>query len=587
MSIRHLCALSILPLLIGCQLPTPPQDGAAADSASGDAGEPDDAQLGECAEQRTEVERLLTDHCASCHDNGNTRGALGRITDLDHLIDDGFVVPGNALESIVYKQVESKKMPVAGEPLGDAQLTTLRDWIDVCTVVEADSEDRSLAEAPGCPENVALPQRDQLAAIRDDIVLLDNADARATRYLSLAHLYGAGYCEAQIEGYRHALNKLLNHLSLSPNIRAPLAIDEARTLYRINLFDYGWTTATWKSITDSDPYAVVFQGDDALDIREAADVDLFSIKADWFIDAASQPPLYYTILEIPGTRFELEGQLGLDVTANISDELSFDRDFVVRAGFQKSKVSFSNRIVERHQLPSSPDRAYWLSYDFAEAPKGKSLPSDKNIFESPLDFVQDGGEIIFNLANGLQAYMLVDKDGKRIETGPPEVVHDQETPEEPVVINGLSCMSCHSEGMRLATDEIAASVADSPDFTTQELQDVARLYAPADVFNRLQQQDIATFVDAMKATGALRSVGGQEPVMAAHLAFAGPVDLRRAAAEFGVTTEAVLTKLSAMQGLSTINRVTVTRDTFQQNFAFNACILNIGITALCPDVAGQ
>ncbi len=586
MSISALRALPLLPLLAGCQLPVPPLD-LAADTSDADPAVPTDPQLGECAEQRPAVERLLTDSCAGCHDNGNTRGGLGNISDLNHLIDAGYVVRGDAETSIIYNQVQSKRMPQGGTPLDEAQLTVLRDWIDVCTVVEEDAEDVSLAEAPACPENSAVPLQDQLKAIRDDIIRLGDADARATRYLSLAHLYGAGYCEAQIEGYRHALNKLLNHLSLAPNIQNPQAIDEARTLYRINLFDYGWSTATWKSITDRDPYALVLQSEDALDIRDAAEVDLFSIKADWFIDAASQPPLYYEILEIPDTLIGLEGKLGLEdklglnVADNIADELNFDRDRVVRAGFQESKVSFSNRIVERHELPSSPDRAYWISYDFAEAPKGQPLPAIKNIFEEPLAFQQDGGEIIFNLANGLQAYMLVDAGGKRIDTGPPNVVHDLETPEESVVINGLSCISCHSEGMRLATDEIAEFVGGNPDFDTQEQQDVARLYAPADVFNRLQQHDIATFVAAMNATGAQRLVGGHEPVMAAHLAFAGPVDLRRAAAEFGVRESDVLKNLAAMRGLSTLDRVTVTRDTFQANFAFNAsCVLKL---AVCPD----
>ena len=32
------------------------------------------------------------------------------------------------------------------------------------------------------------------------------------------------------------------------------------------------------------------------------------------------------------------------------------------------------------------------------------------------------------------------------------------------MINGLSCMSCHSEGMRLATDEVAGVVADNTEF---------------------------------------------------------------------------------------------------------------------------
>ena len=116
--------------------------------------------------------------------------------------------------------------------------------------------------------------------------------------------------------------------------------------------------------TSTDPYAVVLQSEDARVIQTLAEVQLFSVKGDWFIEAASQPPLYYDILKIPATRFELEAQLGIDALANIADEILTDDEDVLRAGFQNSKVSDFNRAIERHQLPSSPDRAYWLSYDF-------------------------------------------------------------------------------------------------------------------------------------------------------------------------------------------------------------------------------
>jgi len=584
---RHLhllSSLSLISFLSGCNLPDPPPADGSTPTAPETGPVPDesDQALGDCVNEGAVVETLLSDRCGACHDNGSIQGGLGGITDIDNLIERGLIVPGNAIDSGVYKKVESGQMPLDGEKLNDGELATLSAYIDVCTVLEKDAEDVSLTEKPKCAdENVIIPVDDVLAAIRDDIVGLDNAEATTTRYLTLSHLYGAGYCENQIEGYRHALIKLLNHLSQSPFIREPYAIDEARTIYRINLFDYKWTTDTWESITRADPYAITFTSEDALDIRDSADVDLFSIKADWFIDAASQPPLYHTILEIPLTRFELEASLGLDVAANIADELSFDRDEVARSGFQESGVSFSNRIIERHQLALSEKRAYWLSYDFARANDGQVLPPEKDILESPLDFVADGGEIIFNLPNGLQGYMLVDAFGDRIDRGPLNVVHDQEVGEEPEVINGLSCISCHSEGMRLKADEVAAFAKGNSDFSTKEREDIARLYAPADVFAALQQRDIATFVEAMEKTGALRRVDGREPVMAVHLAFDGRLDLRRAAAEFGVPESEVLKNLGELRDMSTLDRATVTRDEFQDNFAFNACVLLLGETAAC------
>ena len=64
----------------------------------------------------------------------------------------------------------------------------------------------------------------------------------------------------------------------------------------------------------------------------------------------------------------------------------------------------NNRVVERH---ASRYGAYWKSYDFA------GNTGTQNIFTHPLDFTQDGGEIIFNLPNGLQGYLIVDASGER------------------------------------------------------------------------------------------------------------------------------------------------------------------------------
>ncbi len=588
MSIRTLIAPSIVLVFAACALPSPPGDGSAeADTATTTPPDPDrplpeeKEQDAECTQARAATEGLLRAKCGDCHDNGKTEGGLGQISDLDGLIAKGVVLRGLAEDSVLYRRVLRGDMPLGGEPLSDEELATLEGWINVCTAAEEAKADISLDEPPGCLDNPLTAPAAVLAAIRDDINDLDQSRARTTRYLTITHLHNAGYCETQIEGYRHALAKLLNHLSQNPDIRAPQTIDRARTIFRIDLDDYGWDEETWKAITDEDPYAIEFQGEDAGSIRKAAEVALFSVKGDWFLDAASQPPLYHTILKIPATRGELEASLGVNVEQNIVDELKRDDDEVLRAGFLVSKVSDFNRVIERHPLPSADYRAYWLSYDFA------SNEGVKSIFDRPLDFQQDGGEIIFHLPNGLQGYMLVGDadlaDGvartdQRIDRGPEEIVRDREVPQEPIVINGLSCMSCHSEGMRVATDLVAGVVAGRTTFDQATKEQVAGLYAPAEAFSSAQLKDVETFARAMAELDVPRRVGSYEPIMAAHLAFNEPIDLRRAAAEFGVPEDELLTRVGELRGLSKIRQITVDREIFQVNFAANACLLNLGLT---------
>lgn len=575
--IRPLASVSSLLLLVAaCNLPTPPageggDTTGAADPAAGPV-------TPECIETRAATEGILRARCGACHDNGQTQGKFGGVSDLDGLIAAGYVVRGAAADSLLFQRIESGEMPVGADDLPADEQATIARWIDVCTPAEEAAEDVELTRPPACLENEFVVQDDILSIILADLTLLDSARQRTTRYVTFAHLHSAGFCEEQLEGYRHAFAKLINHLSLAPTIRVPEAIDEARTIYRIDLVDYGWTADTWARITAADPYAIAFRSDDARKIQQTAEVELFSVKGDWFIEAASQPPLYHTVLGIPGTRAELEGELGVDVDANLADEIVSDTDEVLRAGFRDSKVSRSNRVIERHQIPTADYRAYWLSYDFA------GNEGDQDVLNRPLDFVEDGGEIIFTLPNGLQGYMIVDADGVRLDRAPVGIVHDSEVAEEPEVINGLSCMSCHSEGMRRATDQVRDHVASNISaFDDLEREQVAKLYAPQDVFDRAQQRDIETFAASLAQTGAAGRVGSYEPVMAAHIAFELDVDLRRAAAEFGVTETELLKNLNRLEPLLGLDGSPVSRDTFENGFAAAACLLNLGSTSECPE----
>src|SRR5262249_59570863 len=84
---------------------------------------------------------------------------------------------------------------------------------------------------------------------------------------------------------------------------------------------------------------------------------------------------------------------------------------VVRAGFNGSGVSRNNRLIERHEAGGV---VYWKSYDFA------SNTGRQNLFARPLGpggegVRPDGGEIIFNLPNGLQGHVLTDAQGRRLD----------------------------------------------------------------------------------------------------------------------------------------------------------------------------
>ena len=55
---------------------------------------------------------VLERHCLRCHDGpGRAKGGLSHITNLQHLVERGLVVPGKPLSSLLYQRVHEKEMP--------------------------------------------------------------------------------------------------------------------------------------------------------------------------------------------------------------------------------------------------------------------------------------------------------------------------------------------------------------------------------------------------------------------------------------------------------------------------------------------
>jgi serine/threonine-protein kinase len=261
---------------------------------------------------------------------------------------------------------------------------------------------------------------------------------------------------------------------------------------------------------------------------------------------ATRPPLYHILLQIPKTDVELEKFLNVNIAEN------FARNRLKRGGFDKSGVSTgNNRLVERH---ASRDGYYWKSYDFKQGnpkarlthlPLGPRLPNQAQ-FEN-FAFVHDGGEQIFSLPNGLQGYMLIDGQGKRIDEGPTDVVRDlTETAGKVAVVNGISCMHCHKHGMIDFVDTIRTG-AGVFGHAREKVQD---LYPPQDEMAKLIARDRERFLRAIdEATGKFLKVGEDadkpieqfaEPIGAIARFHFRDLGLHEAAFELGIKDPAEL-----------------------------------------------
>ncbi len=515
-----------------------------------------------------QVKDLLTNHCQRCHGgNGSDEGGLNFVLDVQRLVAREIVKPGDAENSLLFQRVAAGEMPEGADPLPEEQIALLRKWID----------DGASDFTPTGPRPF-LSDADVLHFIALDLGEQEVARRPFLRYFTLSNLFNTGANEELLETYRSALSKLVNSLSWGRRIVRPQPIDPSGVILRIDLRDYGWSKKTWDRLLRSYTYRIDFQSVEARAIRAATNDPLPILRGDWFVARASVPPLYHDILEIPATEKELEKLLQIDVAAN----LKLDR--AARAGFNGSGVSRNNRLIERHE---SPHGAYWRSYDF----KGNN--GTKNLFAHPLgvtgthDFDHDGGEIIFTLPNGLQAYMLVDAQGNRIDQGPVEVVSDPKRPDQKV-INGLSCMSCHTSGIIPKDDQVRQSVLNNPGaFNGKELNSILALYPVKEKFSELMKDDTNRFLRALAKTGA--AADKNEPVSTLALRFEDSVDVTLASAETGLPKDAFLVKLETSSNLSRALAPlrapggVVQREVFEKNFddvreAFNLGREEIGNT---------
>ena len=316
-----------------------------------------------------------------------------------------------------------------------------------------------------------------LDTIETHLNTLSSFDRAFARYFTLTHLYNAGETAEILGEYRKALNKLVNSLSWGITVTNPQPIDALDTIFYIDLRHYEWDRIdVWTKIEGVYPYHVSFDAptqtslhDQLGRLQTQMKCDVPSVHIDWFIATASTPPLYHELLALPSTARELELQLDVDVVGNLQNAPGVR---VWRAGFNNSGVSNHNRVVERH---TSRYGAYWKSYDFAGS------VGTQNILTHPLNFTHDGGEVIFNLPNGLQGYYLVDGNGLRLDEAPISIVSNPAA-SDPTVRNGISCIGCHTEGMKTFEDQVRAAIESNANPPYNKAQ-ALRLYVEQSVMD--------------------------------------------------------------------------------------------------------
>ena len=478
---------------------------------------------------------IFQQSCLICH---GPDGAYKETLLIEHnaLIEKGTVVPGNPDASELYNRLlttdTAKRMPLGQPQLSAQAIDTIRNWI--------------LAGAPDWAATSStdadfISPGEMLNTIETHLMSLPSFDRAFARYFTMTHLYNAGESAPVLKAYRNGLSKLVNSLSWGGTVSNPEPIDPQETIFYIDLRHYEWDRNDgWTQIEQAYPYHIGFDAPAQTALKQQLErlqtemkSNIPSVHADWFVATAATPPLYHDLLSLPLTDSELETRLGVDVDRNRRDAPGVR---VWRAGFNNSGVSNNNRMVERHAFR---DGAYWKSYDFAGS------VGTQNIFNHPLNFTHDGGEVIFNLPNGLQGYYLVNASGSRLDAAPIDIVSNPAA-SDPTVRNGISCFGCHTEGMKTFEDQVRPVIESNTNPTYNKAQ-ALRLYVEKSEMDALVAEDMERYKEALAKTGG--AVDDIEPIQRFHEVFQGSVDVAYAAAVVGLETEAFLEKIRENVGL--------------------------------------
>ncbi len=476
---------------------------------------------------------VLEKSCSRCHQEGRLTARerpaknFGFILRLDQLAQDpNYILPGNPYGSKLFKEIVDEEMPYDVMYEGSSNYSPTPDDVKA---LETWIKSLGANAVASCEQHKFITNADMVGFMAADLDKLPRARVSGTRYLTLTHLKNACTDDQAMNVYRQGMIKLINSLSRSSDVIRLQTIDPEQTIIRINIDDLGWSRRDWETVLAIYPYNI--EPDIKLTgvFRAATGTQLPYVRGDWFVYYASRPPLYDALLRLGENFAALTRNESVDVQGDIM------KLEVARAGFQKSGVSQNNRLIERH---SSRSGYFWTSYDF------RGNEGVRNLFEHPLGpggpngFQHDGGETIFSLPNGFQAYYLNTSKGQRLDKGPTDIVRDLSR-KDLAVTNGVSCMGCHDQGMRKAKDDIRSLVLDGTIFPKDERDVVEAIYPPHDKMDQIIADDGKRFIDAETRAGIdpALTLNGVEMINVLSKRYEDDVDLNLAAASLGLTKD--------------------------------------------------
>ncbi|MBX9926670.1 MAG: DUF4384 domain-containing protein [Hyphomicrobiaceae bacterium] len=477
--------------------------------------------------------------CSSCHQSGKLAGAvpgglLGNVLTLSEIAAEPHLVrPGEPDASRLYQVLLDRHRPF-DLPL-DAPWPQISEIQRVRTFIEELTPRKpscALASVPLTTDAIAT-EIDRAAAE------LGEAAGGDLRFITLTHFANGCATEAELDGYRQAIAKLLNSVSWGLRPVTLKRVDPAGSILAFRLSDIGWIPEHWVAVASAEPVGVALDLTGRLTVPFA---DPRPVRGDWFAAAIRDSVLYDELLGLPPTLEEIVRLLGINRDGEIGTAKA------PRAAVRQSLVTRGPRVIERFQADT---RRLWVAYDTAEG------TAERDVFDRPLGYIRsaperyrfraDGLRAMFTLPNGYLAYTVFDADGRRLSEVPAAI----ETPSARWAGKGpAACISCHGAGAVPFTDAMRGHLQSDKFAGPKEIRDSALAVYGTDLSGP-RDDDAFRFRRAMIQSGVDpdRLIHGLEPTTALARRYELDVDERTLAAEVGMTVTGLEVALAATSAI--------------------------------------
>jgi mono/diheme cytochrome c family protein len=578
------------PYLRDCPGFEEPEEPSGTGGTGGTSAGPEPEPPGPGDLAKAAAENILKSKCGACHGSQlsdlTAEAGMNFIDDIDKLAEEEKIIPLNSASSPIIRRMRDGSMPKGGPRMAEADIAVVASFID-------NPDYWPNVPQQVCDNNPPLSFDRLYEDVARDLSRADDRDKPFLRYISLGNRAGAGECtNTAMDLERQGLTKLINSLSIDPDVFVPEALDEEQTLFKVDIRKLQWDREinfngqvfadVWEAIAQNNPYAVPFVGEEADDAREDALTDFPVMFLDSMTNTAAIGNLYYAIVDIDVTQtlddFVLN-VLDIDVAANLEEEE------LIRAGTTKSRISKQDRLVEGHEIGARAG-VYYQSFDFND-------DQNESIFQNPFGFNEGGREAIFTLPNGLLAYAIADDAGNFVEDS--DILLDTQQGNFRAVTM-VSCANCHVAGLIPVIDEVkavvrrnAVNLIQDGTLNQDQLEQLSNVYLDPDEFKaQVEAESNRFYLTALR--DADLPVSGTEQISTVFLRFDRDMTLGDAAGDLGVSRDELDRELNNLDPvLGVLDGGTIDRDDFTAQYVESLCILsavndNRPDDAICADI---